>query len=284
MKAPLIHLFQRYCITPGLYGFYRHLYKLSLRGMGILNAEGSVVTGETWLQQHIHQSSCRVSTIVDVGANTGGYAAQLAHQFPQANIFCHEPNPETYQLLQQTAQRFPNMSIYPYALSHENGQTKLYDYADTAPLKSAQPTATMASLHKDVIKELHQQPAKAYSVTKITLDTWAQEHAITSIDWLKIDTEGHELAVLKGAKQLISQQAIHLIQFEFNEMNVYSRTFFRDFKKILQGYNVYRLLPRGWISLTKYRPLTHEIYGFQNIVAIAPRWHKKVCQLNVAER
>jgi len=129
--------------------------------MGILNSEGSVVTGEAWLQKYIRKSNCSVKVIVDVGANTGGYAAELARHFPQAHLYCHEPNPQTYRMLQQTAKKYPCMHTYQQALGDKKGQAQLYDYADTAPAKPSQPTATMASLHQDVIQELHQQPSKS---------------------------------------------------------------------------------------------------------------------------
>jgi hypothetical protein len=87
------------------------------------------------------------------------------------------------------------------------------------------------------------------------------------IDFLKIDTEGHELAVLKGAKNLIAQQKIQLIQFEFNEMNVVSRTYMRDFVELLSNYQLHRVVPDGYFPLNNCVQ-DIEIFGFQNILAI----------------
>lgn len=85
---------------------------------------------------------------------------------------------------------------------------------------------------------------------------------------LKIDTEGHELNVLKGARLTIAKGMVDVIQIEFNEMNVISRTFFKDIIDILPGYDFYRLLPDGLLPLGAYKILDFEIFAFQNIVAL----------------
>lgn len=42
----------------------------------------------------------------------------------------------------------------------------------------------------------------------------------------------------------------------------------KDFIDILPGYSFYRLMPRGLYTLGEYQPITHEIFAYQNIVAI----------------
>ncbi len=268
MKTTIVKLFQKYCIKPQFVPVYQHLFKLSLRGMGILNAEGSDITGEQWFMQTIKAKNSSMKTIVDVGANVGGYTSELMMYFPRASYYCFEPNPETFGLLQKNHRHHTRVHLYNAAVSNQNGTFRLYDFADNAPLKATQPTATMASPYKEVIEKFHQQPAKMYRMNSITLDRWAKDNHITSIDWLKIDTEGHELQVLQGAANLLRQSQIKRIQFEFNDMHAYSRTFLRDILNVLPQYQIYRLLPHGWYPLPPYRPLTHELFGFQNLVAL----------------
>jgi len=57
------------------------------------------------------------------------------------------------------------------------------------------------------------------------------------------------------------------VQFEFNAMNLESRTFFRDLVALLPNYRLHRLLPDGW-ALLPYTPLTCELFAYQNIVAV----------------
>lgn len=271
LKSALISLFQKHCIRPEWHGFYEHVYKLSLRGMGVLNSEGSEATGETWLYQHLQASGIPLETIVDVGANTGGITAELKTYFPDSHYYCFEPNPETYQMLVARHGTDPLVKTYHRAVSDTAATLTLYDFANDAPLKPTQPTATMASLYASVIEDFHGQPAKSYEVKSITLDAWAKKEKLDTVDYLKIDTEGHELAVLQGAKRLIQDKKLGLVQFEFNEMHAYSHTFMRDIQEVLVDYSLLRLLPHGYIVLDHYRPLTHEIFGFQNIVAVPDR-------------
>jgi len=71
-----------------------------------------------------------------------------------------------------------------------------------------------------------------------------------------------------GAIELIKNNKIDVIHFEFNEMNVYSRVFFRDFHELLVNYNFYRMLPDGLVFLGDYNPIYQEIFAYQNIVVI----------------
>jgi hypothetical protein len=74
--------------------------------------------------------------------------------------------------------------------------------------------------------------------------------------------------VLHGAEGLLKTGRIKIIQFEFNEMNLVSRVFMRDFVELLQDYKFFRLLPSGMLSLS-YTPLTSELFAYQNIIAIS---------------
>ena len=69
---------------------------------------------------------------------------------------------------------------------------------------------------------------------------------IDKIDLLKLDTEGSEYEVLLGGRKMLLNNKIKTIFFEFNEMNVFSRVFFRDFYKLLKNYKIY---PRKFILL-----------------------------------
>ena len=249
---------------PTLQQFFYHGHKLMLRGLGLLNADGDDVTGEYWLLNRLAKSE--IKTVVDVGANVSIYGYDRLPK--QVRYIGFEPNPETFALLQK--QKYPErVQLHQLAVGASEKTIKLYDFADDAVLKLTQPTATLASTSKAVIEQFHHQKAKAYDVKQIALDDFLKKQKVASIDLLKIDVEGYELAVLQGAKQLIAKQMISLIQFEFNEMHVYHRVFFKDFIDLLPNYTLYRLGPNGLLPLPAYRPLTHEIFAFQNILAIS---------------
>jgi hypothetical protein len=50
-------------------------------------------------------------------------------------------------------------------------------------------------------------------------------------------------------------------------MNVISRSFLRDFRKLLPGYRLFRLLPRGRLEITD-EPIMSEIFAYQNVIGL----------------
>lgn len=124
-----------------------------------------------------------------------------------------------------------------------------------------------ASLYK------RQVPGKTYEMTEtikiITLDNFCVDNNINHIHYLKLDVEGHELSVLKGAKNTFSSAKIDWIQFEFGGCNIDSRTYFRDFFDLLSpNYNIYRLVRNGLVPINRYHE-TLEIFTTTNFIAIS---------------
>lgn len=277
MNDVIINIYRTIFSRRMFYRFNYHVYKMSLRGLGVFNSEGNASTGETHFLQYLAKK-IKVKTIFDVGANDGGYATEVRSYFPKAEIYSFEPHPLTFKLLQEKAKTY-NLKTYNYAVGSGSERVLLWDFADDAALKDTQPTSALASIHKDVIENFHHQKAQSFEVKQIKLDSFVKKNKINEIDFLKIDTEGYEYEVLKGAKKLIEESRIHVIQFEFNEMNAYGKIFLKDFVDILDGYTFYRLMPKGFMALKTYRPITHEIFGFQNIIAVSKKYQKYFSEL-----
>ena len=198
--------------------------------------------------------------VLDVGANFGKYSKLVQHFNPSANIYAFEPHPKTYKKLCEIMQK-NNFHAVNAAVGEAEGTLSLYDYAE-------KDGSTHASLFKDVIEGIHDAESIAHEVDVIRLDDFIKSNGLQNISLLKVDTEGNELNVLKGALESIKAGKIKAIHFEFNEMNVASRTYFRDFWSLLNNYDFFRLLPSGMIKIDKYSPVQTEIFAYQNIVAI----------------
>lgn len=237
------------------------IFHLSLRGLGILNCENDKVSGERYLITTILPKLIKTDSplFFDVGANVGNYSLTLLDYFPKAFIHAFEPHPSNYSHL---AERMPSSKVRTHniALGEICGQMTLYDRTDCDGSEHA-------SLHETVISEIHKQEIVTCEVAVETLDHFIEREGISHIDFIKIDTEGNELAVLQGASKLLEKGNIGCIQFEFNEMNIVSKVFFRDFRKILYKYELYRLLPSGLLPLGD-SPLTTELFAYQNIIVL----------------
>ncbi len=175
------------------------------------------------------------------------------------SFYAFEPHPQTYGILKKNI-KSNNVELLNFSIGDINEKVKLYDY-------KSNDGSSHASVYKDVIEKIHGCESISHDVAMITLDDFCLNRDIKHIDLLKIDVEGNEFKVLNGASHCIKAGIIKAIHFEFNEMNVLSRTFFNDFQTMLSDYTFYRMLPNGLLKMDKYVPLYFEIFAYQNIVA-----------------
>lgn len=156
--------------------------------------------------------------IFDVGANRGQYL-QLALQRP-AVVHAFEPNSVAFTELAKRFGERSEVRLSKLALGSEQGERTLhYDV----------PASELSSLYPRQIEHHGHHWTQTETVQVDTLDHYCGTHAIDHIDLLKLDVEGHELAVLQGAGRLFQGKQIAMVSFEFGGCNVDSRTFFRDF-------------------------------------------------------
>ncbi len=245
------------------YKFNKALYYMSLRGLGILNYESHNVSGEAlFLKENVlglEKSDKRI-VVFDVGANIGNYSKEVLSILSNSNVFAFEPHPLNYEKLLRNINA-DNFYCFNVGVGDSNGEMNLYDYADNDG-------SSHASLYKAVIEDIHHGRVIKHQVKIITLSDFVKEHNIDYIDLLKIDTEGNEMKVLLGLKDMIAEDKVGAIHFEFNEMNVISRVFFKDYFDFLSNYHFYRLLPNGMLPIKVYNPIDCEIFAYQNIIAI----------------
>lgn len=237
------------------------LYKLSMFGLGIRNHENDLVSGEKAFIKFL-KSRRKLDTgvVMDIGANMGNYSVMLRKSGITLPLFAFEPHPVAFRKLSAAAETY-NFTAVPMGAGEESSTATIYDYQGDGGSEHA-------SMYKGVIEHLHKGKAEEATIALTTIDEFVALHHIQKIALLKIDTEGHELSVLKGARQTIAGGLAEVIQVEFNEMNIISRTFFRDIVDILPGYDFYRLLPDGLKALGAYNSTNYEIFSFQNIVAM----------------
>ena len=84
-----------------------------------------------------------------------------------------------------------------------------------------------------------------HAVDCTTVDAFMDETGINHIDLLKIDTEGHDISVLKGTRRALTERKIGMIRFEVIPAAIATRVTMRDFREILKGYGTGRLCPNG---------------------------------------
>ncbi len=237
----------------------------NLRKIGIGNYGDLEETGEAHLLRYLSvKLSNKKSVIFDVGANigpTGQYSQLFRQYFPGARIYAFEPNPSAYDDLCNATVSDKNQLNEKLALGDKVGMTT--HFADQSLDKSE-----LAGSNEIIFSEIfkfRQKPIK-YQVKVDKIDSYCRKRKISKINFLKVDVEGSEYAVLSGAKYMLQNKKIDYIQFEFNIHNIYSRIFVKDFYNLLKGYYLYRLLPNGLLALGEYST-EYEVFRYQNILA-----------------
>lgn len=240
--------------------FYRKLYRLSLNGMnyGNSNIEHS---GELQVLKYIRRNLKQNGRFVifDVGGNVGNYSKALAAFFgEQAYIHAFEPSEKTYQQFIKNTATLKDIKANNVGLS---------DKAEILPLYTNPQFSGLSSLYHRNLAHHGIAVNKSESIRLTTLDQYCERNFIDRINFLKLDTEGHELKVLKGASNMLEKERIDFIQFEFGGCNIDSRTFFQDFFYLLNSrYKIYRILPYGMSEVKAYDE-SQEIFMTINFLA-----------------
>jgi FkbM family methyltransferase len=151
-----------------------------------------------------HLPNLRIATVFDVGANVGQSASSYLANFRRAEIYCFEPVSATHRQLEARLRGYGNVRTFQMALGAEcgTGTMVLEGQSDMFFLRRG-PDGSGAA--QDM--EVEQVPVE-------TLDTFCENQGIGRINYLKIDTEGADLDVLKGAEAMLRGQRVDIIEAE----------------------------------------------------------------------
>lgn len=171
-------------------------------------------------------SKTKDPVIFDIGANIGNHSLSFARYAKQVCSF--EPVPEIFAVLEKNMQQnnLTNVWCVNTALSSEEGEEEIFVFEDNMGATSF---------------DKHDENVTAVTVRKQIGDKWVSENNISQLDFIKIDTEGHEAYVLKGLKHTI-QRFQPCVVVEWNDPLTIKR--FRDeniIENIFSGYKIYVL-------------------------------------------
>lgn len=143
--------------------------------------------------------------VFDVGANVGQSAKTYRRLYPLAQIWSFEPFPITYQQLRSS---LADERFYPTALA-------LSDEVSKAELNIGEVSITNSLLRRE------SDTGKAIEVQTDTIDHFCSERDISGIDILKVDVEGAEDRVFRGAREMFSGRRIRSVFVEVYFRPVY---------------------------------------------------------------
>lgn len=200
--------------------------------------------GELRLMQSLPQ----LQTIFDVGCNIGEWTRMTRRLHPAARIHMFEMVPATFDKMLNNGVIDAGTHPNNYGLSNNFGIAE-FRYAPSNDRVST----TILDLH-------HDDSFIAHSLMS-TGDLYCQSRQVQQIDFLKIDTEGHEYSVLQGFSGMINQKKVRVIQFEYGYAAVLTKNLLIDFHKMLDPlYVIGRLTPNG-VQFKNYHLLDEDFRG-----------------------
>ena len=207
----------------------------------------------------------RLGTVFDVGANRGDWTAAVLATAPRVTrVVAFEPWAPTFAKL--SARDFPSHVVLEQAaLSSEEGKATLHGYGTYPEMNSFHSRTGIQDYLADT------QPDRTEQVATWTLDGYCQRKGIERIDFLKVDTEGHEWEVLQGARKLLANGSIGIIQFEYGGTYIDSRRLLKDVFELLTclGYCLHKIVPRGLVACPAYSQRL-ENFQYKNFIAVHP--------------
>jgi FkbM family methyltransferase len=156
---------------------------------------------------HQKRAITDAKTIFDVGANVGQSAQTYRRLYPQAEIWSFEPFPSTYKDLCRSVS---DPKFHPVELA-------LSDRIATTELNIGAESITNSFLRRQ------SDSGETVEVQTDTIDHFCWERGISTIDILKVDVEGAEERVFKGAREMFSRGAIKSVFVEVYFRPVYER-------------------------------------------------------------
>ena len=172
--------------------------------------------------------------MIDVGAHYGESLKRFAANGWQVHAF--EPDPENLHILQQNVKKLDNVIIDTRAVTETSEQSlQLYNSSESSGISS--------------LIAFHESHKSCTKVKSICLKDYCQKQSIDKIEFLKIDTEGYDLFVLKGLNWEIPPRII-VCEFEDAKTECLSYNF-HDLAEYLcqQGYH---LLISEWHPIKSY--------------------------------
>ncbi|MEK7676801.1 MAG: FkbM family methyltransferase [Verrucomicrobiota bacterium] len=245
--------------TP-LHGLFRRAHRKLSRYMDLAenwNNGDERSNGEALLTRligpHLH-------SVFDIGANLGNWTALLLEANPECVTYAFEPSPQTYLSLKSRYKSWPNVRVFQTGLGDQKGTLQFHDYGDNSGLSSFLSREGSVGLKAERVIE----------VPITTLDAFCAEHSLSHIDFVKVDTEGYEMAVLRGMSSSLGQRRISMIQFEYGGTWLDAFENLANANQLLQrhGYCLFRLRQTG-LEKVNYDSRRHECFKYSNFVAVA---------------
>jgi FkbM family methyltransferase len=168
--------------------------------------------------------------VVDVGCRWG-FADFWQQLSPRLVLYGFDPDPGECERLRGLYKDRPNVHVVPLGLADTSGERTLYMTREMACSSLYRPDPALTGS----IPELACASETGTSKIQVTtLDEWSASNAVSNIDFMKLDTQGAELDVLRGGQRALASVSALEVEVEFNPIYI-NQPLFGDVDKFLRG-------------------------------------------------
>ena len=194
-------------------------------------------------------SEMKINLVLDVGANVGNYVKDLREIGYRGRVISFEPVPATYQKLQQAWQNDPMWSGKPYGLSDDDREALINTH-------SSGTFNSLLNLREDAERAFSLDPAQRGQtpIQLRRLDSVLPELVKGTQSpriFMKIDTQGHDVSVVKGASGVLDM--ILGMQSELPAVEIYDGM--SSMPAALSYYSSCGFVPNGFYPINTFRNL-----------------------------
>lgn len=179
----------------------------------------------------VHKIGLNPKVIFDIGANIGQTVNFYKTIYPNSTIYTFEPIPSTFSALERNCKGI--VGVFPFNIAF--GET-----TESRTVRIVKDQTSVVNSINDNFQNRLGLSEDGYDEVDIrikTLDDFVGKEKIETIDLLKIDTEGFEVQILNGAKNLLNSGKVSAIVCEAGFVRSNTRnTYFGDINDILDGY------------------------------------------------
>jgi len=193
------------------------------------------------------------AVVIDIGANVGIMSLQFAKTVPEGKVYAFEPTHYAFKKLIKNLDLNPELRghIYPiqsFVISPDKINEEIIAYSSWKVGKAD--NSPGHPVHKGTAMSTE-------GVSSLTLDLFCERENIERIDFMKIDTDGHEPDVFKGAKNSISKFRPKIIfeigQYVMKEKEIGFDFYTQYFNEL--NYQLYNSTDLKEITLSNYKSI-----------------------------
>lgn len=215
----------------------RSLYLAARRELNnAIQENGEATLIRRAIAAHRASSAHRVFRAFDIGANLGEWTAEVA-RFADGGIDW------TVDLFEPVDGSFAHVS----ALFADEPRIQCHKAAVSSDVGSAQMVVVGETSGTNHLSAHAAADVRTITVPLTTIAAQMEARDIDRIDLIKIDTEGHDIEILRGLRALLDRRAIGVVQFEYNWRWLPNKGSLYEVFQLIRdtGYRLARVCPDG---------------------------------------